>query len=83
MSGGVDQVEDILLPVFCPVDQTHGLRLDCNSPFPLEVHIVQDLILHLTAGQKTGLFNHPVRQRGLPVINMRHDAEIPYILLSA
>jgi hypothetical protein len=76
MPRGIDQIEDILLPVFAVVNDPYGLGLDCNAPLPLYIHIVKDLVLHLPAGKQSCLFYDPVRQRGLSMINMRDDAEI-------
>ena len=49
MSGSVDQVKNIFLPVLCLIYGTHCLRFDGNASLPLQVHVVQDLLLHLSA----------------------------------
>ena len=74
----VDQVEDILFSVLCFIDGPHRLRLDRDAALPLELHVVEDLCLHLTAGKQTSFFNDPVRKGGFPVIYMSDYAEIPY-----
>ena len=76
MSGGVDQVEDIFFAVFRPVHRADGLTLDGDPAFPLQIHIVQDLVLHFTAGEQTCLLDDAVRQSGLAVVNMSYNAEI-------
>ncbi len=72
----VDQIENIFLPVLGPVHCAHGLRLDGDAPLPFQVHIIQHLGLHFTAGQKPGFLNDPVCQRRLSVVNMGYNAKI-------
>ena len=76
MAGGVDEVEDVFFPVFCTVNGADRLCLDRDAAFPLEVHIVKDLLLHLALGQKTGLLDDAVRKRRFSVVDMRNNAEI-------
>ena len=77
----VDQVEGILLPVLRLIYNTHSLGLYCDSALTLQVHIVQDLLLHLAAGQRAGMLNQTVRQRRLAVVNMRNNTKIPDSIL--
>ena len=49
VSGSVDQVKNIFLPVLCLIYGTHCLRFDGNASLPLQIHVVQDLLLHLSA----------------------------------
>ncbi len=74
----VNQVKNVLLPILGLIYGAHGLGLDGDAPLPLQFHIIQHLGLHLPAGQKPGTLNDPVRQCGLAVVNMGHDAKIPY-----
>ena len=76
MPGRIDEVEHVLLPVFCFIYVTHGLRFNGNSPLPLQFHIVQHLCLHLPAGKCSRHLNDPVCQRGFAVVNMGDDTEI-------
>ena len=76
MSGCIDQVEDILHPVLRLIDETDRLALDRDSAFALQFHIVQDLVLHLAACEKTRPLDHSVGQSGFPVVNMGYDTEI-------
>ena len=52
------------------------MALDGDALFPLQVHIVQDLIFHLPRAQRLCKFNEPVGQCALAVVNMGNDAEI-------
>ena len=72
----VDEVEHVLLPVLGGVEHAHGGGLDGDAPFPLDVHGVQKLGLHVPLGYGVGELHHPVRQGGLAVIDMSDDAEV-------
>ena len=81
VSGCVDQIEDIFLSVPGIVDQPDGLGFDRNSALALQFHVIKDLVLHLTAGQKTCLFDHTIRKCGLSMINMCDNTEISDFVL--
>ena len=76
MSRGVDQIEHILFPVVRFVYRTDCLRFDRDTSFPLQIHIVQDLGLHLTACQKPCHLDDAVCQSRLAVVNMCNDTKI-------
>ena len=76
MPGGVDQIENIGLPVLGRIVETHGLGLDGNAPLALELHIVEHLLLHLTIGQPARILDQAVGQGGFTVVDMGHDGEI-------
>ena len=77
VAGRINQVENILFPVFGLVYGTYSLGFDGNAPLPFQIHIIQHLFLHFPAGQKAGLFNDPVRQCRFSVINMGNNTDIP------
>ena len=81
MARGVDEVQLIVLPVLGMVGQPDGPGLDGDAPLPLQVHVVQQLGLHLPGGDGVALLQQPVRQRGLAVVNMGNDAEISDVAL--
>ena len=62
MSGGIDQIENIFLSVLRLVHRTHRLRFDRDSSLSLQLHIIQNLILHLPLRQKTRLLDNTVCQ---------------------
>ena len=72
----VDQIQNILVSILRLVYRADCLRLDCNAPLALQIHVVKNLVLHLTAGQKPCLFYNSVCKRGFAVINVCHNAEI-------
>ncbi len=77
----VDQVQDVLLPVIGRVVQADRVRLDGDAALALEVHGVQDLGLHLAGLERPGVFQEAVGQRGLAVVDVRDDREVPDVLL--
>ena len=63
MAGCIYQIKNIFIAILGIVDNTHRLCLNRNTAFPLQFHIVQNLSLHLPAGQQPCLLYDPVRQR--------------------
>ena len=55
MAGGIDEVEYIVLPILGTIHQSHSVGLNGNAPLPLQVHVVQELILHVPKGHCLGL----------------------------
>jgi len=58
-----------------------GRELDGNPLLALQLHGVEHLLLHLALLHRPRDLQKPVRERGLPVVDMRDDAEIPDVLL--
>ncbi len=46
MARRIDEVELVILPVLCRVVQGNGAGLDGDAAFPLDVHVVEDLVFH-------------------------------------
>ena len=76
VAGGVDQIEDVLLTVGRMKRHASRLCLDRDAPLSLEIHVVEELILHFSLGQCVGRFEQSIGERALAVIDMRNDAEI-------
>jgi hypothetical protein len=53
------------------------MSLDGNAPLPLEVHRIQQLILLVSVGDRTGGLQQPVRKRRLPVIDVSNNTKVP------
>ena len=81
VSGSINQIENILLPVIRMVNQADRLRLDGDSALTLHLDIVQDLLFHLAIGKYAGHLDHTVCQGRLPVVNVCHNTEIADSLL--
>jgi hypothetical protein len=76
VTGGIDQVELVLDAVPGRVEHPDGVQLDRDATLALEVQGVQDLLAHLALLDGAGLLDEPVGQGGLPVVDVRDDAEI-------
>jgi hypothetical protein len=75
----INQVQLVSLPVLRLIQHRHRMRLDRDAPFLLQVHRIQQLILHLPRRDRPRPMQQPVRKRRLPMINMGDDAEISYM----
>ena len=76
MTGGVDQVEDVGLAVGRLVLHARGLELDGDPPLPLELHVVEELLLHVPDRHRAGVLEQAIGQGRLPVVDVGNDAEI-------
>ena len=65
------------------VGQGDGIAFDGNAAFPLNVHIVQNLILKISFVADAGELNQTVGKRGFAVVNMGNDAEVSDIFHNA
>ena len=76
MARGVDKVQGIGAAVLRLVVQTDGPGLNGDAPLPLQVHVVQQLALHLPLLHRAAQLDEPVRQGGFSMVDMCNDAEI-------
>ena len=76
MAGGVDQIKDIGFAVFGVIRHGDGVRFDGDAAFALQIHAVQQLILHVAERDGAGLFQNAVGQSGFAVVDVRDDAKI-------
>ena len=74
--GGVDQVEDVGLAVLRLVVEPHGARLDGDAALALEVHVVEQLGVHLALRHRAGALEDAVGERRLAVVDVRDDREV-------
>src|ERR1035437_9563506 len=65
--------------VFRSVEHGHRVRLDGNAPLLLQIHRIEQLVLHFARRNGAGPMQQPVRKRRLPMIDMGDDAEISYV----
>ena len=78
MTGGVDKVENIGLAVVSLVVETHRAGFYGDAALAFELHVVEELFLHVTRGDCAGLFEYAIRKRGFSVIYVCDYAEIAY-----
>src|SRR6266480_8028484 len=76
MARSVEQVQSIALAGFARVTHRHGMRLDCDSPLPFQVHGIKKLILLFPLLDRARALKQPIRQRRFAVIDVRDDAEV-------
>ena len=62
-------------PSRCVVHR-HGAGLDRDAPLALQVHVVEQLLVHLALADGAGVFQQPVGQRALAVVDVGDDAEV-------
>src|SRR6185503_19181408 len=58
------------------VVEAHGLRLDGDAALALDVHRVEDLLLHLPVGNIAAQLDEPVGEGRLAVVDMGDDREV-------
>jgi hypothetical protein len=76
---GVDKVELVFSAVGGSIVELDGAGFYRYPALALEVHIVEDLVLHLARRYRARKLEHAVGESGFTVIYMGYDAEIPYI----
>ena len=76
VSRRVDQVEEVCVAVGGVVVHRHRARLDGDTPFALEVHVVEQLRLHLALLDGARQLEQAVGQRRLSVVDVCDDAEV-------
>jgi hypothetical protein len=80
VAGCVDQVELVGLTVARPVDDAHRLGLDRDAALALEVHAVEQLLLHVAGGHRAGELEDAIGQRRLAVVDVGDDREVADVL---
>ena len=58
------------------------MRLDRDAALTLEVHRIESLLLELTRGYRMRKLEDAVGKRRLPVVDVRDDAEVAYVVES-
>jgi hypothetical protein len=49
------------------------MRFDCDAPFTLQIHRIQDLIGHFALCERTGSLQKTIGQRGFAMVDMRDN----------
>lgn len=76
MAGSINQIERILFSLI-GIIHLDSMALNGNTTLPLQVHIIQQLILHIAISHGAGKLQEAISQRTLTVVYVRNDAEIP------
>lgn len=75
MPRSINQVERIAL-----VLHLDSMAFDSDTAFFLQVHIVQNLVLHIAFVHRACYLQHTIRQRTFAVVDVCNDAKIPYLI---
>ena len=76
MARGVNQVDLVGDAIVGLIGHAHCAGLDRDPLFALQIHAIQQLLLHLALGHGTGRLQQAIRQCRFAVVDMRDDAEI-------
>jgi hypothetical protein len=66
-------------PVTCYNFVYRYLQFYGDPSLPLQVHVIQKLLLHLPLLHRASKLQQLIRQCGLAMVNVRDDAEVPDI----
>ena len=77
----IDEIKNILLPIFCSVVHPYRLAFDGNTAFLFQFHRIQQLLLHISLLYGAGHLYHAIRQRRFSVIYMCNNTKIANIVL--
>ena len=80
MTRGVDEVHLVGPAVIGLIFHADGARLDGDAALALEVHVVEQLLLHLADGDRLALLQQAVGKGGLAVVDMRNNRKIANLL---
>ena len=73
---GVDEIEDVLLTIRRGEVHRHRVALDRDALLALEVHRVEELLLHLALLDRLRVLEQAVGKGRLAVVDVRDDAEV-------
>src|SRR5262249_34769962 len=76
VAGSVDEVEAVGVAVLGVVMQANAFGLDGDAAFTLQVHRVEDLLVHFALRERTGHFKQAGGQGGFAVVDVRNDEQI-------
>ena len=82
VSGGVDEIQLVDLAVLRLVIDLHGTRLDGDTAFSFNIHIIEKLFLHFAGGNAFRCFQKTVGKCTFAVVNMGNNGKISDFLLS-
>jgi hypothetical protein len=81
VAGRIDKIEFVLQPIRGHIGHAHGGHLDGDAPLPLDVHLVEDLFLHIPLLDGVRDLQQAVGEGGLSVVHVSDDAEVPNAFL--
>ena len=75
VAGRIDEVE-LVVTVAAVVVHAHGLSFDGDPSLTFQVHLVHELLGHVTRAHRFRELEEAVGERGLAVVNVSDDAEV-------
>ena len=81
MTGGIDEVQFVHLPVLGFVRNAHSLCLDGDATLPFQLHFVQILLARLPLADNLRQLKNAVGQGGFAVVDVGDNAKIADIFL--
>src|SRR5690625_777543 len=82
VSGSVNLVVDKLLSIGTLIVHPNRMALYGDPSLSLQIHIIQDLGLHLTLTYRAGAFKKPVSTRRFSMLNVGNNTEIANVFHS-
>lgn len=76
MAGSIDQVQDVMLAVLCIIFEPDGVGLDRDAALALDIHRVEDLLLHFAHLERAGHLDETVGKRRLSMVDMGDDGKV-------
>ena len=74
----INQIKFVCFAIPGYVVHGYGVGFDGYAPLPLQVHLVQELVLHYALADGASGLKEAVRQRGLSMVYVSDNAEVPY-----
>ena len=72
----INQIENVGFAISRLVFHPGGLELDRDAPLPFQLHVVQELLLHVARRHGSRVLQQTIGQGGFAVVDMGNDAEI-------
>ena len=76
MAGCVDQIKRVTFAVLGCVKHGHGMSLDRNAAFALQVHVVEHLFAQISFFDGLRVLEQAISQGGFSMIDVRHNTKI-------
>jgi len=76
MAGRVDHVELVLVAIIRIVIQRHALGFNRDATFTLNIHGIENLILHFTFTETTAYLDKTISQSRFAMVNMGNNRKI-------
>ena len=76
MPRSIDEVQVVGDAVPGRIEHPDGVQLDRDATLPLQFVGIQHLVAHRAGVQRPGRLEQAIRKGGLPVIDVRYDAEV-------